>query len=342
MRKIKVLIVDDSKVMRLFLQTLFNEAPDIEVIGFAEDGKQGVSMTKQLKPDLVTMDIMMPRMNGFEATKQIMDECPTPIIVLSSLIAEDELDSTFKALKLGALAAYGKPILVNESFEQRKRELLTHVRALSEIHVIRRPQIKQNMAIKGVGQQHSIKVLAFGASTGGTAVLASIVASLDADFPVPIVGVLHISKGFLKGFVDWLQKLTTLNICIAKQGESLLPGRLYFAPDGYHLTVKQRDRPMAMLNSDPPVGQFKPSVTKLFESLASEYPGHAMAGVFTGMGSDGADGLVAMKEVGCRTFGQSAATSVVSGMLQAAQEKNAIDDVVELEDIAAFFKMMVN
>ncbi|MDX2345786.1 MAG: chemotaxis protein CheB, partial [Legionella sp.] len=274
-KKIKVLIADDSKLICTLLNSIFSKAPDFEVLGFANTGEEAVKLTKALKPDIVSMDIMMPKLDGYGATKQIMAECPTPIVILSSLIHEAEIDSACKTLAVGALEALPKFFDVSkDEFESKERHFLNTMRALSEVRVIRRRQIKPITLSEKVGvmPNQDIKILAIGISTGGPEALSHIFSTLKVSFPVPIVVVLHISKGFLIGLVKWLQRVTALEVCIAENGTQLLPGKVYFAPDDCHLQIKAGEKPIAFLNDGTADDRLKPAVDVLFHSLAKAYP----------------------------------------------------------------------
>lgn len=342
MKKISVLIVDDSKTMTALLRAIFDDTADISVIGCAEDGEQAVMMTQQLKPNVVIMDIMMPNMNGFEATQKIMETCPTPVIILSSLVSSEQMQSTYKALLMGALAALPKFTgVMTDDFDMKQQAFLEQIRMLSDVRLVPRHKRENKTSLVKKALVQPVKILGLGVSTGGPEALATIVSSLDRTFPAPIVAVLHISNGFLEGLVQWLQKRTTLILKIATHQEALLPGTLYFAPDNYHLMVQQGVQPRAILKDEPPMGYFKPAIAALFSSLAVAYPGECMAGLLTGMGSDGVDSLAAMKEVGCYTFVQSEATCVVAGMTHAAKKMGVVDGEVDLDQIAVFLKMLV-
>ena len=256
---IRVLVVDDSKVMRLLLETMFSKASDFDLVGVADNGEQAVMMARQLKPDIITMDIMMPIMDGFEATQRIMSEFPIPIVVLSSLM-ENMLEAVSKALTMGALAAFPKIFSSDGGVSSvSESEFLNSLRALSEVHVFRRQnKFNSDEPSNYPVLVNSVDVLALGVSTGGPEALTMLIPSLTDSFPVPIVVVLHISKGFLKSLVEWMQKSTTLVICIGRHGEELLPGRLYFAPDEYHTIVKKGVRPILNLEKSPLVDNLDP------------------------------------------------------------------------------------
>jgi two-component system chemotaxis response regulator CheB len=335
--KIQVLITEDSPVIALLLREILSSVEDIEVIACAKNGLEAVNLTKRLKPDLVTMDICMPIMDGFEATQEIMEQCPTPIIVITSHANNHELEVTFDAMQAGALLIIEKPDL-NDNFSEIKKVLINSVRALSKVHVMKRRR-KETLPIPisliPINPLHA-EILALGISTGGPSALKSILSGLPAQFPIPIVIVQHITKGFLQGLVSWLQKFSTLTLKIAENNQSLLPAHVYFAPDDMHLLIRKAKTPIAILDDRSVIGNFRPSVTALFYSLATSYPATAMGGLLTGMGTDGAAGLLKMREAGCLTFAQSKATSVVYGMPQAAIALNATKNSIDLDKIPEF------
>ncbi len=336
-KKIRVLIADDSQLIYTLLNSIFSRELDFEVVGFARNGEEAIQMTRDLKPNLVTMDIMMPKVNGYEATRRIMAECPTPIIILSSLIHEEEVDSAVQALSAGALEALPKFFDLNENdFEAKRKQLLSTARALSEVRVIRRRTVTLEKA-----QRSAIKLIGLGLSTGGPQALVHILSSLDASFSVPIVVVLHISKGFLTGLVKWLKRVSKLEVRIAEHGERLLPGCVYFAPDDYHLLIRDVGYPMVALTDGQSDDLFTPAVDKFFHSLAMTYPGTSVGGILTGMGRDGALGLRAMKDAGCFTFAETSESSIVSGMPDAARKQGAVEKSVSLEEIPSLLERAV-
>lgn len=344
---IKILIADDSCVTTQLLRAILEEEADIEVIGCAKDGVEAIALTKKLKPDLVTMDVFMPNIDGVEATKTIMKECPTPIIILSSYVNDRESKIVFNALQAGALSVMEKPKnVLGDGFIQIKRQLINSVRVLSKIRVVSRKIYDVSPpAMIPIKHKKSTEfsILALGSSTGGPGALNTILSPFPADFPLPIVITQHITDGFLPGLVSWLQQNSKLVIEIAKDNQALTPGHVYFANHGAHLLIKKGENaPVAVLDSSGPIEYFKPSITVLFSSLAKSYPNAAIGGLLTGMGKDGAEGLLQMKNSGCFTFAQSEATSIVYGMPAAAVLLNAVDQVLDLEKIPKVLATLID
>lgn len=337
---IKVLIADDSKVSTQLLVSIIEETNDIQVIATAKDGMEAIQLTKQLKPDLVTMDILMPNIDGIEATKIIMADCPTPIIIISSQFNKTMAESSFNALEAGALSIIEKPKgPLSNDFAEAKRFILKSIRALAGVPVVTRRRAKSLNSVSSSLEpkiEQTFKILALGSSTGGPAALNCILQGLPFDFNFPIVIVQHITKGFLEGLISWLQRQTSLELEIAKHNQPLKPGHVYFAPDDFHLTIAKGLAPIAILDDSMPVNHFKPSANALFTSIAKSYPNAAMGGILTGMGRDGAVGLLLMRKAGCYTFAQSKSTSVVFGMPGAAVEMQAINEIIDLEQISNF------
>ncbi|MDF1757844.1 MAG: chemotaxis-specific protein-glutamate methyltransferase CheB [Legionellaceae bacterium] len=345
-QKIRVLVVDDSEVMRILISSILKKESDFEIVGTAENGDQAFEMTKKLRPDIITMDLMMPVKNGFEATKLIMSECPTPIIILSSLIgSKEETESAVHALSLGALQVLAKDFDGSKyGFEERQKNFVENIRTLHAVKVVRRyVTVDETPNLpKEDKKNYPADVVAIGLSTGGPEAIEIIAKNLDDDYPVPIVVVLHISPGFIGGLVSLLQKKTTLKVSVASNNEELLPGHLYFAADNYNLLLKKvGSKCLAVLDDTIQGERFKPSITRLFESVAKQFPDRAIGGILTGMGSDGSKGLLDMREAGCFTFSQSARTCVVAGMPSEAKKIGAVTREVDLKNIASFLKNLV-
>ena len=344
---IKILITDDSDTIATLLKTLFEKEPDMLVIGRARNGRQAVEMSRELMPDIITMDIRMPIMDGFEATRIIMSATPVPIVVISSSV-DDELQIGFRAIEVGALAVIEKPQLIDlKGFQAIGRKLVETVRAMAGVKVVRR-YIRQS----GIPVEVQVPVpdvpfrafelIAVGCSTGGPQALQAILSGLPSGFPMPIAVVQHMSQGFLLGMVEWLQRITPLKLKLAEDGEILQTTTVYFAPEDRHLVLKRTSGGLAVsLNSDPSVGQFRPSATTLFQSAARVCGKNAIGLLLSGMGDDGATGLLEMRKAGAHTVIQNKESSVVFGMPGAALAINAVDNVVELNGIAPHLKGIV-
>ncbi|MDF1795070.1 MAG: chemotaxis-specific protein-glutamate methyltransferase CheB [Coxiellaceae bacterium] len=339
---IKVLLVDDSKVVRMLLRAMIEQEDGFEVVGEAENGAEGVELTTSLKPDVVTMDIRMPIMDGFEATKAIMRDCPTPILVVSASVNDEDLKITFNALQAGALGVIEKPPgLHGDDYDSVKRDLINSLRAYHEIKVVRR---RYDTNVERVAStevdSHALlqagkvlnEVVAIGASTGGPALLGEILKVLPVNFSIPIVVVQHISEGFTPGLASWLNDSCQLIVKVAEQDEILRPGVVYIAPYGAHSLVS-RNQGMLCLKLARPAEKkgFCPAVNELFRSVAACCPGHAIGVILTGMGDDGAQGLLEMKKAGCYTIGQDEDSCVVYGMPKEAMSLGAV--CIQLPDI---------
>jgi len=345
---VRILIAEDSEVVTMLLKAIFENEPDFEVIGHARDGREAVQMTHDLKPDLITMDIRMPRMDGFEATRMIMANTPTPIVVVSSSVDNEELRITFRAIEEGALAVFEKPQgFGHPDFDMMRTELVDTVRAMAEVKVIKHKLFRQvhkvdifETAI--LQKTKAYHIVALGCSTGGPQALLRILGSLPIGFPVPLVIVQHISKGFIGGLAQWLQGNSLLDVKLVEHGELLNAGTIYFGPDNYHFSIKRNDRGLvAELTDSPPVNGFRPAVTPLFQSIAHNCGGHAIVGLLTGMGGDGAQGLLEARQASCHTFVQDEESSIVYGMPGTALALDAAEQIVELDRMAAYITNLV-
>lgn len=335
---IKVLVVDDSAVARDFLAHLIGTTPGMQVVGTAADGYEAIDAVERLKPDLVTMDINMPRMDGPQAIERIMQTNPTPIVVVTGHTITEEVRATFQSLESGALAIVPRPYGADShDHEASARELLQTIRLMSEVKVVRRwkpaartrPPLATGASADG---SQGFRVVAIGASTGGPSVLKQIIGDLKGDFPAPILIVQHIAAGFVDGFVSWLGDSCSLPVRLASSGEQLLPGRVYVAPDALHLGVDMRE--CVTLTPDKPDVMLCPSVSHLFNSVARCYGSQAVGVLLTGMGRDGADGMLRLKQLGAITIAQDKESSVVHGMPGEAIKLGAADFVLPPPRIA--------
>lgn len=335
---IKVLIVEDSDVVSMILKAMLDAEPDIEVIGRARTGYEAILLTRRLNPDLITMDIRMPEMDGLTAIREIMSTTPKGIVVISSNV-DDELHIGFRAIDEGALAVLEKPCALGDAdFVSIHRAIVDTVRAMAEVKLVKRMNHGLRSQIRYAGwEQDSRKfdMIAIASSTGGPQALKQILSSLPASFSLPIVIVQHISKGFVSGMVSWLNEFSLLQLKIAEDNEFLLPATVYFAPDDHHCLVNRTANGLRInLDKASAVNGFRPSATPMFNSVAFACPHQAVGVILSGMGNDGAEGLLSMRRQGCVTLAQNEGTSIVFGMPSAAIAIDAVDDVLPLENIA--------
>ena len=342
-KMLRVLIVEDSDVVSFLLTTIFENETDLKVVGRAKNGLEAVRLNHELKPDVVTMDIRMPVMDGFEATRMIMSSDPVPIVVISSSVDDEELKITFRAIEEGALAVIEKPVgFSNASFESNRLEMLDTVRAMAEVKVIRHRFVKKNVinifetAISK--EKKTYEVIAIGSSTGGPQALHALLASLPIGFPLPIVIAQHMSNGFISGLASWLNSNSLLTVIVAQDQQLLKPGTVYIAPDDYHLLVARNHNGLLtkLSHDQAPLNGFRPSATPLFNSVAQTCNNQGIGVLLTGMGVDGASGLLTMRQAGSHTLAQDEASSVVYGMPRAAVALGAVDQIVSLNNIAAY------
>lgn len=345
---IKVLIVDDSPVVRDYLAYILVADPDIEIIGFAKNGEEACDFVQSKKPDVITMDIHMPKMNGYEATRRIMESCPVPIVIVSASWEPSEVEKSFQCIDTGAVAILEKPRGIGYSgFEETTKNLIQTVKLMSEVKVIRRWPRQQPVrrAASSVSMDQfdrpgaDIKIVAIGASTGGPNVVKTILSGLKKKFPVPIVLVQHISPGFLPGLTEWLDRSSELSVQVAAQGVSMQPGHVYIAPDEYHMGVTWGGR--IVLSQEEKEGLLRPSVSYLFRSIAAVYGENAVGILLTGMGRDGAEELNLMKEKGAVTIAQDRESSIVFGMPGEAVKLGAAKYVLPPDQIVLMLEKIV-
>jgi len=345
---IRVLIVDDSLTIREYLKEIFLMDGNFQVVGEAKDGFEAIKKVKTVRPDVVTMDIQMPGMDGYEATSHIMENDPVPIVIVSAAWIPEEVESTFRAMKIGAVAGVKKPKGIgSKDFKADVSELIKTVKLMSEVKVIRRRRLTSNkpftndriITLNDVSKNkndpipkiNSFDLLAIGASTGGPPVLQNIFENLSPNLKVPIVVVQHITTGFLKGLVDWLNKSTKFPVHIASDNQILLPGNIYFAPDNSHMGVKSNKK--VFLSDDPPEHSIKPSVSFLFRSVCNSFKNRTIGILLTGMGKDGAEELKMMKNHNAMTIAQDKKSSTVFGMPGEAVRLGAAQYVLDPKEI---------
>jgi two-component system, chemotaxis family, protein-glutamate methylesterase/glutaminase len=339
---INVLIVDDSKVVQEYLEHILTSDPVIRIAGIASSGVDAITLAMEKKPDVITMDYHMPDMNGYEATRAIMETCPTPIVIVSGSMGTKEVTRSFSLIEAGALAVVLRPPgSKHPDFDCACKELIQTVKLMSEVKVIRRfhgqqkvrvriPQAKLSLS----DAEAEIRLIAIGASTGGPMAIQKILAGLPHNLPVPVIIVQHISPGFVKGFKEWLSNSSAIPLSIASDGERLEAGRGYIAPDGFHVGI--RNEMTIFFSTLPPENGLRPSVDFLFRSVAREFGRNAVGVLLSGMGKDGAEELKNMKEKGAVTIIQDRETSVIFGMPGEALKIGAADQVLPIEKIAPF------
>lgn len=342
MTRTRVLVVEDSPTVRARLCEVLRTDPDLEVVGEAEDGKQAIELCGQLRPDVITMDMMLPLMTGLAATEYVMAHFPTPILIVSSSFNRGELFRTYDALAAGAVDVLDKPT-GDEPDGSWELRLLFAVKIVSRVRVITHlrgrlsPSGQPRPAATSVARaQHPRKgpfqVIAIGASTGGPGAIVEVLRGLPRTRALPVLLVLHISEPFGAAFADWLGGQTAWPVAYATDGQVLesAAGRVMMAPPDRHLVVRNG---RLHLTGEPERHSCRPSVDELFESLAREYGASVAACLLTGMGRDGATGLAAVRDQGGLTIAQDEATCVVYGMPREAVLLGAVEHLLPLDDI---------
>ena len=319
------------------LHDAFSVDRAIEVAGSAPTGLEAVTLVRRLRPDAVVVDSRISRINGLDVTRRIMSETPTPIIMIADDTDAHGIRLSMEAQLAGALATARRPTRAGTAeFAERSSALVALVRTMAGLKLVRRwqDQPHSNAAVISAAPRLRTRaaVVAIGASTGGPAAIHQILSDVAPSFPVPLLITQHISPGFVAGMVRWLDEETALRVKIAEEGEPLRGGVVYVAGDQLHLTVA-RDHTVALTASEPVDGH-RPSVTKLFCSVAEAFGPRALAVILTGMGTDGAKGLGAVRNAGGRVIAQDRETSAVFGMPQAAIVAGLADTVLPLEQIA--------
>ena len=338
-QRIRVLVVDDSALMRKLIPLVLQADPDIEVVGTAMDGAFALKKIEELRPDVVTLDLEMPRMDGIEALRLIMRSAPLPVIVFSSHSKEGAY-STFKALALGAIDFVAKP--------QDSRNLTTvAIELIQKIKVAKRaapsktnPKIVLDSAPLPKKTSRPVmppsRVIAIGISTGGPNALQFVLSQLPRDFPATILIVQHMPEGFTEMFSRRLDECCEIDVAEAKSGDLLIAGRALICPGNRHMTIRRMPRgDMAVLSDSPPVNGHRPSVDVLFHSVALQFGPQAVGILMTGMGEDGAEGLGALKAAGAITLAQSEESCIVGGMPRAAIQKGYVSKIVPLDALGS-------
>ena len=336
---IHVLVADDSATVREYLIFLLGQDPELQVVGAACNGLEAVEQAERLRPDVILMDVHMPRMNGYEATRQIMGRVPMPIVMVSASLSRDEVAMTFEALKAGALMVVEKPGGPDHpNHAETARRLVEAVKLMAEVKVVRRWRPKEQVACPPTVSTGPFRLVAIGASTGGPQAVAEILRGLPRDLEVPILIVQHIAPGFTRGLSEWLGMETRLTVKLAEAGEAIRSGAVYLAPEGSQMGIAREGR--IRLTKEPAEDHFCPSASYLFQSVAESYGRFAIGILLTGMGRDGAAGLKQLREAGGMTIAQDEESSVIFGMPGEAIRLGAAEYVLSPEQIAGTIRAL--
>lgn len=333
MRKIRVLIVDDSSVVCKMLSYIFSSDPEMEVVGTAGDGEEALAKVLSLKPDVVTMDLHMPKMDGYETTRRIMETYPVPVVIVTAIESAIEVKNLMKVIEAGALAALKKPPGIGTpEFAAVRDAFIRKIKLYSEVKLVKRTPRKME-PVKGERLKNEIKVIAIGASTGGPPVLQSILSKLPKNLSCPVLVVQHMTEGFTEGFADWLREYSSIPVQLARDGNVILPGNVYIAPDGFQMKIENGT---IVLTKDVMPNNLRPSVSYLFSSIARVFGKRSIGILLTGMGKDGAEGLKLMKDKGAITIAQDKESCVVFGMPGEAINLDGATYVMSPEKISEF------
>ena len=335
MKRIRVLIVEDSKVIREFLEYIVEQDPRLEVVSAVGSAEEALRILTRVSPDVISMDIRLPGINGFEATRRIMSEKPTPIVVVSASVECEDLQITMNALQAGALTVLEKPVgTTSADYEALSQRLCTQLAIMNQVKVVRRhtPARSTPRAERCVAPHRAdYRMLGIVSSTGGPNALVQLLGCLGPDFRLPIALVQHITSSFLEGFASWLESACPFSVVIVQERMRLQPGKVYLANRDRHLRVL---RGYVQVDGGDPVCAQRPSGTVLFESVADGYGRQAMGVLLTGMGEDGAQGLLRLRNQGGYTIAEHESTAVVYGMPAEAVRLGGVCESPPLPEIA--------
>ncbi len=360
MKSKKILVVDDSAFMRKLISELLSEHPDLEVIASARNGHDAVKKAIELKPDVITLDIEMPEMNGLEALKLIMDKQPCPVVMLSS-ITKEGTDTTLKAMEMGAVDFIAKPSrAISLDLHKIKDILIEKVLAAAKANIsmkpvlAAKPTVIESFVQTNPGQRDRMtlpfqykkmdKIVLIATSTGGPRALQHVITKLPAALLAPVVIVQHMPASFTKSLADRLDSLSDMRVKEAEDGEILQKGTAYIAPGGYHLKLRKVGSSIVVtLDQTDPEGGHRPAANVTFRSASAIQGVEKVTVIMTGMGTDGADGLIKLKETGVvKAIAESKETCVVYGMPKAAVATHLVDEIVPVDEIAVTIVKYVN
>jgi two-component system, chemotaxis family, protein-glutamate methylesterase/glutaminase len=333
--RLRTLVAEDSPTARQLMVSILNSDPELQVVAQARDGLEAVELVAEVRPDVIVMDVTMPEMDGLEATRRIMALTPTPIVLVSASFEPDDVNRSFEALEAGALQLLPKPRGPDApGFADDVATLTTTTKLMAEVKLVRRVR---GARIDQPGARDTsprrADVVAIASSTGGPAALARILGSLPQDVPGPILVVQHITTGFHQGLADWLDRVSSLSVVLARDGQPLRGGEVLIAPSDAHLGVSSRGT--VALRADPPIRGHRPSATHLFQTVADVFGDGGLGVMLTGMGDDGVAGLRALKDAGGLVLAQDEESCVVYGMPREAVAEGVVDEVVPLDQLAA-------
>ncbi|HMO59644.1 MAG TPA: chemotaxis-specific protein-glutamate methyltransferase CheB [Roseiflexaceae bacterium] len=343
---IRVVVVDDSALSQRLITAMIERDPQIRVVGTARDGREALTVVQSLRPDVVTMDVRMPVMDGLETTERLMAYCPTPILVLTASLNSHEVDITFKMLGAGALEVIEKPSGTDpQALEQVADRLIRRIKVLARVKVVTHLRGRRHGNEQPAGaiatvpgplpppnRQPDFPVIVIGASTGGPRVIAQILADLPAPFPAALIVVQHIAEGFGAGLAEWLNVVGRIPVVVAATGQVVRPNHVIVAPDRADLVI----RPDATLHlTTEPLLIQKPAIDITMQAAAAVFKTRTIGVLLTGMGRDGAAGMLAIRQAGGHTIAQDSASSAIFGMPRAAIDLNAAVEVLPAGRIGA-------
>lgn len=346
-----ILVVDDSPVSRDLLTYIIESDPSLRVMATAENGEEAVQLVKRQKPDVIMMDIVMPKMNGFEATRHIMEIQPIPIIIVSGIYNSQEVDQCYQAISAGALAILEKPTGIQDPrYAQMAYSIIQAIKSLAEVKIKPSSHLVVQSPAKTVSPPlskpptpadggTSLDVIGIGASVGGPQALHTILSKLPASFPAPFLVVQQISSGFTKGLVDWLATSCSLKVKLAQNKEIATPGTVYVAPDNFHMEIGKGN--LIQLVDTPPENGLRPSIDHLFQAMAKNLGPKSIGILLSGRGLDGVEGLLAMKKQGGKTIVQDEESSVMFDKPQKAIRAGAANHITPLSQIASKLESLI-